>query len=190
MNKTESAKCFNEQIRKRWPHWTPSAVEISDWLVWLEKYDHPTIATAARTHLAESRYAKPIPGQLLDHARKAMPKPKQAKKQSSGIPDAHTFIMCVAKGDNGCGCVGWFVPILIWPFHKTYTAETYARVAEQQRLMHSRNGRKGVWEIFTHTTHSEMVDRRMKLRGTKPLDLNQLRKWYKKEDVDKKTVFS
>jgi hypothetical protein len=45
--------------------------------------------------------------------------------------------------------------------------------------MHSRNGRNGVWEIFTGTTHGEMMDRRMKLRGTKPLDLNQLRKRYK-----------
>ena len=40
-------------------------------------------------------------------------------------------------------------------------------------------GRNGVWEIFTGTTHGEMIDRRMKLRGTKPLDLNQLRKRYK-----------
>ena len=30
----------------------------------------------------------------------------------------------------------------------------------------------------------------MKLRGTKPLDLKKLRKWYKKKAVDKKTVFS
>jgi hypothetical protein len=85
--------------------------------------------------------------------------------------------MCVAKGDNGCGCVGWFVPILIWPFHKTYTTDR--RSAEEQCVMHSRNGRYGVWEIFTGTNHGEMMDRRMKLRGTKPLDLNQLRKRYK-----------
>ena len=87
--------------------------------------------------------------------------------------------MCVAKGDNGCGCVGWFVPILIWPFHKTYTAETYRRSAEEQRLMHSRNGRAGVWEVFTGTTHGEMLTRSCDLRGTKPLDLTQLRKRYK-----------
>ena len=66
--------------------------------------------------------------------------------------------------------------MLIWPFHKTYTAEDYRRSAEEQRLMHSRNGRAGVWQVFTNTTHSEMVDRRMRPRGTKPLDLNQLRK--------------
>ncbi len=46
--------------------------------------------------------------------------------------------------------------------------------------MHSRNGRDGVWEIFHGTTHGEMMTRRMKLRGEKPLDLNQLRKRYKK----------
>ena len=181
MNKNESAKCFNEQIRKRWPRWTVSDVEISDWLVWLEAFDYPTIATAARMHLAESRYAKPIPSELLGHAKKLAPKPspKQAKKKSSGIPEEHTFIMCVATGENGCGNVGWFVPILIWPFHKTYTAETYRRIAEEQCVMHSRNGRAGIWEIFTNTTHGEMVTRRMKLQGTKPLDLNELRKHYK-----------
>ena len=182
MNKSESAKCFNEQIRKRWPRWTPSDVEISDWLVWLEKYDYETIAAAARQHLAKSRYAKPIPSGLLDHAKKLAPKPspKQTKKKSSGIPDAHTFTMCVAKSDNGCGCVGKFVPILIWPFTKTYTPETYRRIAEEQRVMHSRNGRDGVWEIFCGTTHGEMMTRRMNLQGEKPLDLNQLRKLYKK----------
>jgi len=181
MNKSESAKCFNEQIRKRWPRWTVSDVEISDWLIWLEAFDYTTIATAARMHLAESRYAKPIPSQLLDHAKKVAPKPspKQMKTKSSGIPEAHTFIMCVAKGDNGCGRVGWFVPILIWPFHKTYTPETYRRSAEEQRRMHSRNGRAGVWEIFTGTTHFEMLRRSNKLTNTQPLDLNQLRKHYK-----------
>ena len=100
MNKSESKQCFNEQIRKRWPRWTASVVEISDWLVWLEAFDYPTIAQAARMHLAESRYAKPIPSQLLDHAKKLMPKPspKQTKKKNTGIPDAHTYIMCVAIG--------------------------------------------------------------------------------------------
>ena len=138
MNKSESKQCFNEQIRKRWPRWTASVVEISDWLVWLEAFDYPTIAQAARMHLAESRYAKPIPSQLLDHAKKLMPKPspKQAKKKNTGVPDAHTYIMCVAKSDNGCGCVGWFVPILIWPFTKTYTPETYRRTAARDALPH------------------------------------------------------
>jgi predicted transcriptional regulator len=116
------------------------------------------------------------------HKVRAANSPKHDRKDqgnSSGVPDAHTYIMCVAKGDNGCGCVGEFVPILIWPFTKTYTAETYRRIAEEQRLMHSHNGRNGIWKIFYGTTHGEMITRRMKLRGEKPLDLNQLRKRYK-----------
>ena len=183
MNKNESAKCFTEQIRKRWPRWTPSEVEISDWLVWLETYEYAAIAEAARAHLAESRYAKPIPSQLLDRAKaiRSNQRPKRQRadgdsRAGSGVPEAHTYIMCVAKGDNGRGCVGQFVPILIWPFHKTYTAETYRRIAEEQCVMHSRNGRNGVWKPFYNTTHLEMMRRRNHLRGTKPLDINELRK--------------
>jgi hypothetical protein len=161
MNKSESAKCFNEQIRKRWPRWTPRDVEISDWLVWLAAFDPPAIATAARKHLAESRYAKPIPAQLLDHAKKLKAanrpcRPSSAEgKPSSGVPDAHTYITCTAKDERGCGCVGWFVPILIWPFHKTYTPQTYRRAAEEQCHLHAnRGGGGGIWEIFSGTTHS------------------------------------
>jgi hypothetical protein len=32
MNSNESKQCFNNEIRKRWPRWTPSDVEVSDWL--------------------------------------------------------------------------------------------------------------------------------------------------------------
>jgi len=173
MNKNESAKCFNEQIRKRWPRWTPSEVEISDWLAWLEKYDYAAIAEAARAHLAESRYAKPIPAQLLDHARKNITnsRPQHQRQKNSGVPEAHTYIMCIDKSDNGRGPVGTFVPILIWPFHKTYTAETCRRIAEEQCVMHSRNGRNGVWEAFYNTTHLEMMQCAATLRGTQPLNL-------------------
>ena len=161
MNSAESAKCFTNEIRKRWPRWTPSDVEISDWLVWLQAFDYPTITIAARNHLAESHYARPISSKLLEHARKAMPKPKAgAKKTSSGIPDAHTYIMCVAKSENGCGPVGAFVPILLWPFKRQWTPADYRRVAEEQCIIHSRNGRNGVWQPFYNTTHFEMLDRR------------------------------
>ena len=187
MNKSESAKCFNEQIRKRWPRWTPSEVEISDWLVWLEKYDYNTITIAARNHLAESRYAKPIPSQLLNHAKKIKARnrrddiPKRERRDNSGIPDAHTYIMCVAKSANGCGPVGAFVPILLWPFKTQWTPDDYARVAEEQCIIHSRNGRNGVWKPFYNTTHFEMLDRRWDMLDVKPLDLEKLRKLYKKQ---------
>ncbi|MHC5200293.1 MAG: hypothetical protein ACYSO1_09325 [Planctomycetota bacterium] len=176
MNKNESAKCFNEQIRKRWPRWTPSDVEISDWLVWLEKYDYPTIATAARTHLAESRYAKPIPSQLLDHAKKLAPKPTPKQKtQSSGVPATHTFIMCTARDDDKTGRLGWFVDILICPLNRTYSDATYRRVAAEQARRHSETY-GGTWEVFTHTNQSEMLKRSNQLTDTQPLDLTQLRK--------------
>ena len=162
MNKNESAKCFTEQIRKRWPRWTPSEVEISDWLVWLETYEYAAIAEAARTHLAESRYAKPIPSQLLDHARtnKTNSRPQRQRQTTPSIPDEHTFIMCTAQGDNGRGPVGTFVPILLWPFKTQWTPADYQRVAEEQCVIHSRNGRNGVWEPFYNTTHLERMRRR------------------------------
>jgi hypothetical protein len=171
MHKTESATCFTNEIRKRWPRWTPSDVEASDWLVWLEKYDYADIAEAARAHLAESRYTKPIPAQLLDHARaiRTRNRPKRERRdqtKSSGIPDEHTFIMCVGKSDNGRGPVGTFVPILLWPFKVRWTPEDYRRVAEEQCVIHSRNGRNGVWEAFYNTTHLEMMRRRTRLRNS------------------------
>ena len=186
MNSKEFMQWFEQQIKTRWQGLRPSWIELGDWHWRLQEFDTDTLTQAARQHKATEDYRTPSLKKVYEYACKITaarkpPAPRSGEeKKSSGVPEAHTFIMCVAKADNGCGCVGWFVPILIWPFHKTYTAETYRRSAEEQCVMHSRNGRNGVWEIFTGTNHGEMMDRRMKLRGTKPLDLNQLRKRYKK----------
>ena len=173
---------FKAEVQGRWKvchfEWT----EIGDWHWRLRDFGIDTLSQAVRQHKVCEDYRSPSLKKVYEYARKinADNTPKSKRDHNSNhIPDAHTYIMCVAKGDNGCGCVGWFVPVLIWPFHKTYTAEDYRRIAEQQRLMHSRNGRAGVWKIFTNTTHGEMMDRRMKLCNEKPLDLNKLRKWYK-----------
>ena len=71
------------------------------------------------------------------------------------MPEAHTFIMCTATDDRGKGCLGWFVDILICPLNKTYSAETYRRSETYG----------GIWEVFTNTTHGEMLTRRSNLRG-------------------------
>ena len=144
---------FKKEVEARWKTHHFEWIEIGDWNWRLAEFDIDTLTQAVRQHKACECYPMPNLKKVYEYACKitAAKKPPSQRsgegKKSSGVPEAHTFIMCVAKGDNGCGCMGWFVPILIWPFHKTYTAE--------------------------------MMDRRMKLRGTKPLDLNQLRKRYK-----------
>ena len=172
---------FKEEVQVRWKTLNFEWTEMGDWHWRLGKFEIDTLTEAVRRHKVCEDYRQPSIKKVYEYAREITVKnaPPVAKKKPTGIPDAHTYIMCVATGENGCGCVGWFVPILIWPFTKTYTPETYRRVAEQQRQMHSRNGRNGILEIFHGTTHSEMMRRRMKLRGTKPLNLNQLRKFYK-----------
>jgi len=72
--------------------------------------------------------------------------------------------MCTATDDRGKGCLGWFVDILICPLNKPYSAETYRRSAAEQARRHSETY-GGIWEVFTNTTHGEMLTRRSNLRG-------------------------
>ena len=181
MQRNEFTQWFEKEVKPRWKTNNFSWTEMGDWHWRLEKFEIDTLTQAVRRHKVCDDYRSPSLKKVTEYARTitAASSPKRQRRDGSDIPEAHTFIMCVAKGDNGCGRVGWFVPILIWPFHKTYTPETYRRSAEEQRRMHSRNGRAGVWEIFTGTTHFEMLRRSNKLTNTQPLDLNQLRKHYK-----------
>ena len=177
MNSKEFMQWYEQQVKTRWQGLDLTWVELGDWHWRLRDFDADTLTQAVRQHKACEDWHTPSLKKVYDYAKtitaRSKPKRERSDGTRSGVPEAHTYIMCVAKSDNGCGCVGWFVPILIWPFHKTYTAETYRRAAEEQRLMHSRNGRAGVWEVFTNTTHSEMLTRRCKLRNIKPLDMSR-----------------
>jgi len=70
----------------------------------------------------------------------------------------------VAKDENGRGCVGRFVPILLWPFHRSYTRQMFDAAAENQRRLHQQNS-GGIWEIVSGTTHSKMLERQYRLTG-------------------------
>ena len=186
MNSKEFMQWFEQQVKTRWQGLDLTWIELGDWHWRLQDFDTDTLTQAVRRHKACEDWRSPSLKKVYDYAKtikaRNKPKPEHAdgtNGSSSGVPEAHTYIMCVAKSDNGCGCVGWYVPILLWPFKKQWTPEDYRRAAEEQCVMHSRNGRNGIWEIFTNTTHGKMMDRSMKLRGTKPLDLNELRKRYK-----------
>jgi hypothetical protein len=170
---------FEKEVKARWPKHDFSFTELGDWHWRLrEGFDLDTLTEAVRRHKACDDWRVPGLKKVYEYAKsiQANKSPKRQRRDgdtaaASGIPEAHTYIMCVAKGDNGRGCVGWFVPILVWPFHKTYTAETYRRIAEEQCVMHSRKSRNGVWEPFYNTTHLEMLRRSNRLCGIKPLDL-------------------
>jgi hypothetical protein len=179
INRDAFGQWFDQEVQTRWKTLNLSWTELGDWHWRLrEGFDLETLTEAIRQHKAIEHYPVPNLKKVYDRAQ-AIQSSNRPKRQpadgdtgaASGVPEAHTYIMCVGKGDNGRGCVGWFAPILIWPFHKTYTAETYRRIAEEQCVMHSRNGRNGVWEIFTGATHYEMLQRSNRLCGTQPLDL-------------------
>jgi hypothetical protein len=87
-NEIETFNCLKHEIQTRWPLWTPNPAETADWLDWLADFGYAAVAKAARMHLAESRYAKPMPYQLLEHARRFSPsKPKPAARQVRGVPE-------------------------------------------------------------------------------------------------------
>jgi hypothetical protein len=173
---------FNKEVQPRWKTHHFEWIETGDWHWRLRDFEIDTLTQAVRQHKACECYPMPNLKKVYEYAKTIQthnsPQPAAtAKKPSSGIPDTHTFIMCTVKDDRGRGCVGWFVDILICPLNKTYSAETYQRVAAEQAERH-RSTCGGQWKIFTNTTHGEMMNRRMKLRNTKPLDLTQLRKLY------------
>jgi len=167
---------FKKEVETRWPKHNFEWIEMGDWYWRLrEGVDLETLTEAVRRHKAGEDWRVPSLKKVYEHACKIQannhPKPKR-DDTANGIPEAHTYIMCVAKGDNGRGCVGHFVPILVWPFHTTYTAATYRRIAEEQCVIHSRNGRAGVWEPFYNTTHYEMLQRSNRLCGIRPLAMS------------------
>ena len=175
LSKKEFWDWFKKEVQVRWKvchfEWT----EMGDWHWRLEKFDLDTLTQAVRQHKAREDWRTPSLKKVYEYAGKIkasnsppVPSNTEGKRtDDSGVPEAHTFIMCTAKDDNGRGTVGWFVPILVWPFHKTYTATTYQRAAKQQLSMHSRRG--GVWEIFTCTDHGKMLKRANRLCDIKPV---------------------
>jgi len=153
--------------------------------VWLEKYDYADVAEAARAHLAESRYAKPMPNQLLERARtlrlnrcRAQTGSTHSRKNDTAFPEAHTFILCIDKDERGRGRPGWFIAIILWPFKTPWTPADYQRVATEQARKYA-DFYGGVWQVFTNTNQLEMLQCAATLRGTQPLDLDTLRKRYK-----------
>ena len=186
LSNKEFCDWFKKEVEARWPKCNFGWIEVGDWHWRLrEGFDLDTLTEAVRRHKACDDWRVPSLKKVYDYAREIKanrspvePAPDSIQEQrrdsdngsASGVPDAYTYIMCVAKSDNGRGPVGSFVPILLWPFRKQWTPDDYRRVAEEQRLMHSRNGRNGIWQVFTHTTQLEMLRCAATLRGTRPLD--------------------
>ena len=177
MNSNEFMQWFEKEVKTRWPRHNFEWIEIGDWHWRLRDFDVDTLPEAVRQHKAIDDWRIPSLKKVYGYAKKikANRSPERQRRDgdngsASGTPEAHTYIMCVAKDDNGRGCVGWFVPILLWPLRVQWKPEDYTAVAEQQLAIHSRRG--GTWEIFTNTTHGQMLQCAAMLQGTKPLDIN------------------
>ncbi len=157
---------FQRDVMGRWTTCAFTAVQLDDWYWRLKRYDTAALIEAARRHYSCDEPRRPSLKAIHEYA---LQKTKHARtmaaaKETNGVPEAHTYIQCVDKDADGRGCVGWFVPVLLWPFHNEYTQAMYDRTAEQQRLMHTRSA-GGIWQVVTHTTHTEMIHRRSKLTG-------------------------
>lgn len=174
MTKEMFRQWFLKEIQGRWATCEFTAVQLGDWYEQLNRYDAPTLTEAVRQHNVQDEPRRPSVKAIYEYARQwqnrhahtcvGMAPNKENRQTSCGVPQAHTHIQCIAKDADGRGPVGWFVPILVWPFHKEYTQAVYDRIAEQQRTMHQR-GRGGVWEAVTHTTEAAMRIRQWKLTG-------------------------
>ncbi|MBL7214110.1 MAG: hypothetical protein ISS71_00365 [Phycisphaerae bacterium] len=173
LTKEAFGKWFQSQIRQQWPRYEFTAVQLSDWYWRLKDFDEATLSAATRRHHVRNEPRQPSLKAIYDYAQQLNTKhahthvgmaPDNGNQKPSGVPEPHTYIQCVSKDDNDRGPVGWFVPVLLWPFHKTYTQAVYDKTAEQQRTLYQ-HSYGGVWEVVTHTTYSRMRIRQWKLTG-------------------------
>ena len=165
LTKESFMQWFQSDIIGRWSTCVFTAVQLDDWYWRLKRYDTAALTEAVRRHYSCDEPRRPSLKTIHDCARQQRPADARnatVAKESNGVPEAHTYIQCVAKDENGRGCVGWFVPVLLWPFHTEYTQAMYDRTAEQQRLMHQRSA-GGIWQVLTRITHTEMIRRQSKL---------------------------
>lgn len=167
---------FQKDVTTRWPKCAFTAVQVDDWFRRLKAFDAPTLTEAARRHFVLDEPRRPSLKKLYEYARQPHAGTDTAhEKKSFEVPEAHMYIQCVAKDEDGRGSVGRFVPILLWPFHKTYTRQMFDKAAENQRRLHQQNS-GGVWEIVTGTTHSAMRRRQWRLTGqTERIEANAAR---------------
>jgi hypothetical protein len=182
IQQNEFIQWIEKEVKIRWPKHNFSFIEIGDWHWRLRDFDVDTLTQAVRQHKAIDDWRTPSLKKVYDYAKKIHttnhPKQHNKDKRNTGVPEAHVYIMCTGKDERGKGNVGWFLPILIWPFGKTYTADQYHRNAEAFAQKHA-DFYGGVWEVVAQTNQLQMLQRAAKLRGTKPLDLTVLQNRYK-----------
>lgn len=155
LQQKEFTQWFEQQVKARWSRHNYEWIELGDWYWRLRDFDIETLTEAVRKHKACEDYRTPSLKKVYEYAKtiRKNNSPKcqrrdETNARQNGVPEAHTYIMCVEKDENGRGCVGWFVPILIWPFHKTYTAETYCRTSARPAC----SPRRRVENLYRHNT--------------------------------------
>ena len=163
---------FKKEVESRWPKHRFDWTEVGDWHWRLrEGFDLDTLTEAVRQHKACDDFRTPSLKKVYDYAKAIQSRNRpqrdcggsRERSDNSGVPE-HTFIMCTAKDEHGHGKVGWFVPILLWPFKTQWTPQDYQRVAAEQARRHA-DFYRGIWDIFTDTNHGEMLTRSSRLRN-------------------------
>jgi hypothetical protein len=179
LSKEAFGQWFQAQVAARWDKCSFNAVQLADWYWRLKAFDTAALTEAARRHHAADEPRRPSLKAIHDYARAEQARTAPPAREPAGVPEAHTYIQCVSTDVEGRGLVGWFVPVLLWPFRREYTADDYQRAAEQQADLHRRS-RGGVWEVVTGTTHHAMNIRRWKLTGQWDRIRQQAAQWQRK----------
>ena len=184
INRDVFGQWFDKEVQARWKTLNLSWLEMGDWHWRLRDFDLETLTQAIRQHKTCECYPTPNLKKVYEYARtiQSRNRPQRTGTDDSGIPEAHTFIMCIDKDERGRGKVGWFIPIQLWPFKTPWTPEDYQRVASEQARKYA-DFYGGDWQVFTHTNQLEMLQCAAQLRGNRPIDLNQRPKQYQNRSL-------
>ncbi len=165
LSKEEFWGWFQAAVRSRWGRCEFTTAQLQDWYWRLKGFSTEALTDAVQRHSVCDEPRRPslkaihnLVRQQSEHTRG----PRQAG-QSNNAADTGTYIQCVEHDDRGGGQVGFFVPILIWPFGDHHSKGAIEQAAMHQATLH-RQTYGGLWEPIFNTNRSEMLSRRADLQ--------------------------
>lgn len=164
LSKEDFRRWFNEQVLQRWPRCDFNDVQAMDWHWRLKMFDEDELTEAVRRHSVRDEPRRPSLKAVYELALRWRETSGRAAAPKAGVPEATTYVQCVALDENGRGPLGWFDGVLLWPPHHPHAPEVIERAA-RKRIEEHKAGRGGVWEIVHNTTEHEIRVRGWKLTG-------------------------
>jgi hypothetical protein len=123
----EANKCFDEFIIGRWPKWKPNEMELTDWLLSLQKYSESIVKQGLFRYVQENElYNKPklpvllgIIGTIIKEKRRKDAKPYHQQE----LPKPVFWV--IREYD------GWMCPVFAKRSGELYSAEERREMAER-----------------------------------------------------------